>query len=47
LLIVSDTSPILNLVTIERLERLKDLYGSIVIPPAVSAELNGNKWLNP
>ena len=42
MLIVSDTSPILNLVAIERLELLKDLYGSIVIPPAVSAELHDN-----
>ena len=42
MLIVSDTSPILNLVAIERLELLKDLYGSIVIPPAVSAELRDN-----
>ena len=42
MLIVSDTSPILNLVAVERLELLKDLYGSIVIPPAVSAELHDN-----
>ena len=42
MLIVSDTSPILNLVAIERLELLRDLYGSIVIPPAVSAELDVN-----
>jgi uncharacterized protein len=42
LLVVSDTSPILNLVAVERLELLRDLYGSIVIPPAVSAELHAN-----
>jgi predicted nucleic acid-binding protein len=42
LLIVSDTSPILNLVAVGRLELLRDLYGSIVIPPAVSAELYAN-----
>lgn len=42
MLIVSDTSPILNLIAIERLELLKDLYGSIVIPPAVFAELHAN-----
>ena len=52
MLIVSDTSPILNLVAIERLELLKDLYGLIVIPPAVSAELHANdiflatKWIH-
>lgn len=42
MLIVSDTSPVLNLVAIGRLELLRDLYVSIVIPPAVSAELNAN-----
>ena len=42
MLIVSDTSPILNLVAVERLELLRDLYGWIVIPPAVSAELHAN-----
>ena len=42
MLIVSDTSPILNLVAIERLELLRDLYGFLVIPPAVSAELRNN-----
>jgi predicted nucleic acid-binding protein len=42
LLIVSDTSPLLNLLAIEQLELLRDLYGSIVIPPAVFAELRAN-----
>lgn len=42
MLIVSDTSPILNLAAIERLELLRDLYQSILIPPAVSAELGNN-----
>ena len=42
MLVVSDTSPILNLVAIERLELLRNLYRSIVIPPAVSAELHDN-----
>jgi len=42
LLIVSDTSPLLNLIAIEQLELLKGLYGSIVIPPAVFAELQAN-----
>lgn len=42
MLIVSDTSPILNLVVIERLELLRELYATIVIPPAVAAELRDN-----
>ena len=42
MLVVSDTSPILNLVAIERLELLRDLYGIVVIPPAVSTELRNN-----
>ena len=42
MLVVSDTSPILNLVAIERLELLKELYGGIVIPPAVFSELQSN-----
>ena len=42
MLIVSDTSPLLNLIAIEQLELLKGLYGSIVIPPAVFAELQAN-----
>jgi predicted nucleic acid-binding protein len=39
LIVVSDTSPILNLARIGRLEFLASLYGQVLIPPAVSAEL--------
>lgn len=39
LIVVSDTSPILSLALIERLELLRDLYGSIMIPEAVRAEI--------
>ncbi len=42
MLIVSDTSPLLNLIAIEQLDLLKSLYGSIVIPPTVFAELHAN-----
>ena len=39
LIVVSDTSPILSLALIERLELLRDLYGSILIPEAVRSEI--------
>jgi uncharacterized protein len=39
MIVVSDTSPILSLALIERLELLRDLYGTIVIPQAVRAEI--------
>ncbi len=39
MIVVSDTSPILSLALIGRLELLRDLYGSIVIPEAVRFEI--------
>jgi predicted nucleic acid-binding protein len=39
MIVVSDTSPILSLALIERLDLLRDLYGSIVIPEAVRQEI--------
>jgi uncharacterized protein len=39
MIVVSDTSPILSLALIGRLELLRDLYGSIVIPEAVRSEI--------
>ncbi|MGA2268032.1 MAG: DUF3368 domain-containing protein [Bryobacteraceae bacterium] len=39
MIVVSDTSPILNLARIGRLELLASLYQQVLIPPAVSAEL--------
>jgi uncharacterized protein len=39
MIVVSDTSPILSLALIGRLELLRDLYGTIVIPEAVRAEI--------
>lgn len=42
MIVVSDTSPILNLSAVGRLGLLRDLYGEIVIPPAVAAELARN-----
>jgi len=42
LIVVSDTSPILNLHAVDKLHLLRDLYGEIVIPPAVDRELDRN-----
>lgn len=39
MLVVSDTSPILNLAAVGRADLLGSLYGEIVIPPAVHGEL--------
>lgn len=39
MIIVSDTSPITNLIQIGKLELLRQLYHRIIIPPAVYAEL--------
>lgn len=38
-MIVSNTSPIINLACIGRLGLLPDLYGDIVVPPAVFSEI--------
>ncbi len=42
MIVVSDTSPILSLTLIGRLDLLRDLYGTIVIPEAVRSELVDN-----
>ena len=39
MLVVSDTSPISNLMLVGRLTILKDVYQKIVIPPSVHTEL--------
>jgi predicted nucleic acid-binding protein len=39
MIVVSDTSPILSLALIGRLELLRDLYGTLVIPDAVRSEI--------
>lgn len=40
MIVVSDTSPILSLALIGQLELLRELYGAIVIPETVRAEIN-------
>jgi predicted nucleic acid-binding protein len=43
LIVVSDTSPILNLARIGRLELLPSLYGQVLIPVAVFDELTNSR----
>ena len=43
MIVVSDTSPILNLARIGRLELLPLLYHQVLIPPTVYAELTRSK----
>ena len=42
MIVVSDTSPILNLYAVGKLDLLRDLYVEIVVPPAVRLELSRN-----
>lgn len=39
MIVVSDTSPILNLAIIDRLELLQDLFQDVIIPTTVAEEL--------
>lgn len=39
MIVVSDTSPIINLAAIGRLELLRDLYGHVIVPEAVYHEV--------
>lgn len=39
MIIVSDTSPISNLILIQRLDILQKLFSEIIVPPAVDAEI--------
>ena len=40
MVVISDTSPISNLIQIGRLELLKELFGEIIIPPFVAVEID-------
>jgi predicted nucleic acid-binding protein len=44
MIIVADTSPILNLDVIGRLDLLHQLFGEIIIPPAVDSELRAEPY---
>lgn len=39
MIVVSDTSPITSLITIQRIDLLHDLFDTVLIPPAVEREL--------
>ena len=43
MIIVSDTSPVSNLILIERLDILQKLFSEIIVPPAVHAEIRALK----
>lgn len=45
MLVVSNTSPILNLAIIHRLELLRQQFGEVLIPPAVREELKPDSEL--
>lgn len=45
MIVVSDTSPISNLILIERLDILHRLFGKIIVPPAVHLEVRALKTL--
>ncbi len=43
MIVVSDTSPVSNLILLERLDILQKLFTEIIIPPAVDAEIRALK----
>ena len=43
MIVVSDTTPLISLLKINRLDLLEKLYGSVLIPKAVFSELTSNK----
>ena len=43
MIVVSDTSPLTNLALISKLELLRDLYGRVLIPEAVAAEVRAGE----
>ena len=45
MIVVSDTSPISNLILIQRLDILNELYEEIIVPPAVDNEIRALEGL--
>jgi|SRR5580765_5240333 len=45
MIIVSDTSPISNLILIGRIDLLRQLFETVIVPPAVDAEIKALKEL--
>ena len=46
-LIISNTTPLINFAEIGRLDLLSELFGTVVIPPAVEAEVSAKSALFP
>jgi len=46
-IVISDTSPITNLAAVGKLDLLRTLFDTVLIPPAVLAELEGYVSLPP
>jgi predicted nucleic acid-binding protein len=46
-IVVSDTSPITALLTIQKIDLLRQLYGTVIIPEAVAQELHAYHTLIP
>lgn len=42
MIVISDTTPIISLLKIDRLDLLEKLFGGVQIPKGVFAELTGN-----
>ena len=47
MIVVSDTSPFINLAALDRLTLLRDLYDRILVPQAVSDEIIASAVLRP
>ncbi|MGN0438246.1 MAG: DUF3368 domain-containing protein [Lachnospiraceae bacterium] len=43
MIVISDTTPVISLIKMRKLELLKDLFGEVQIPEAVYRELTSNK----
>jgi len=43
MIVVSDTSPVSNLILIRRLIILRELFAEVIVPPAVDAEVRALK----
>ena len=42
MIVVSDTTPLISLLKIDRLDLLEKLFGTVYIPQGVFSELTGN-----
>ena len=42
MIVVSDSTPLITLMKVKRLDILKDMFGAVLIPTAVFSEVTGN-----